>query len=64
MNKKTYLAPQMNEVHMAASFQICEPSDEVTSIGGNAELRYGGKSKGSPARSNDRRDDSEWGNLW
>ena len=67
MNKKTYLAPQMNEVHMAASFQICDGT--VTNAGGNAGMVFGGGGNGTPAnggtpRSNERRNDAEWGNLW
>lgn len=65
MNKKNYFAPSIQEMRLAMTAKICQASNEVTSISGNVGLN--GPQKGDAsikARSNDRGNDAEWGNLW
>ena len=63
MNKKTYLAPDFQEVRITLTQMVCASTKEVKSGDGNAGLNYGGGGSG-PARSNERQNDAEWGNLW
>lgn len=75
MNKKNYFAPSIQEVRLAMTAKICNGSPDGGSKSveriesGNVFNSGIGKGTGQPnsgsvARSNDRGNDAEWGNLW
>ena len=65
MNKKNYFAPSIQEMHLAMTAKICQGSNskKVTSIKSNADFKGPTGGTGG-ARTNDRGNDAEWGDLW
>ena len=65
MNKKNYFAPCIQEMRLAMTAVICETSP-VTNVQTNVGIKGAprGGDASIKARSNDRGNDAEWGDLW